>query len=120
LLTAVVYKTSNQVVTKSVAYQYDALGRRIGKSVDDNGNGTVDRRESYIYDGAGLLASAAGSIHISGPNGVMGQHGWVDQMVLSFIDADGNGSGAMTLASGPVRNFVSAQGVDILYDSQFH
>ena len=46
LLTGVIYKTSNNVVTKSVAYQYDALGRRIGKSVDDNGNGTVDRRES--------------------------------------------------------------------------
>ncbi|MBL8812157.1 MAG: hypothetical protein JNM43_18480 [Planctomycetaceae bacterium] len=46
-------------MTKSVAYQYDALGRRIGKSVDDNGNGTVDRRESYIYDGAGLLPSVS-------------------------------------------------------------
>lgn len=113
LLTAVVYKTSNNVVTKSVAYQYDALGRRIGKSVDDNGNGTVDRRESYIYDGAGLLSSFStgiggegarradegAAIHISGPNGVMGQHGWVDQMVLSFVDPDGDSSSPSQLAS---------------------
>jgi len=60
------------VVTKSVQYQYDALGRRIGKSVDDTGDGTMDRRESFIYDGAGLLADAAGSIHIAGPNGALG------------------------------------------------
>ncbi len=113
LLTGVIYKTSNNVVTKSVAYQYDALGRRIGKSVDDNGNGTVDRRESYLYDGAGLLSSfapsggeggrrpdegATSAIHISGPNGSLGQHGWTDQMILSFVDADGDGSGTSQLS----------------------
>ncbi|MBL8812218.1 MAG: hypothetical protein JNM43_18785 [Planctomycetaceae bacterium] len=57
LLTGVIYKTSNNVVTESLAYQYDAVGRRIGQSVDDNGNGTVDRRESDIDDAAGLLAT---------------------------------------------------------------
>ncbi|MEI7702694.1 MAG: RHS repeat-associated core domain-containing protein [Planctomycetia bacterium] len=108
VLYRLIYKTSNNVMTKSVAYQYDALGRRIGKSVDDNGNGTVDRRESYIYDGAGLLAtgerrgvnppSASSAIQISGPNGSLGQHGWTDQMILSFVDADGDGSGTSQLS----------------------
>ncbi|MCA9036774.1 MAG: hypothetical protein KDA91_16685 [Planctomycetaceae bacterium] len=74
-LTAVTYKDANSVVTKSVTYRYDALGRRIGKSVDETGDGIVDRSETYIYDGAGLLADASGSIHISGPNGETGQHG---------------------------------------------
>ena len=91
-LTAVTYKTATNVVTKSVQYQYDALGRRIGKSVDDNGNGTMDRRESFVYDGAGLLADAAGSIHIAGPNGALNQAGWTDQMILSFTDSDADGS----------------------------
>ena len=65
LLTGVIYKTSNNVVTKSVAYQYDALGRRIGKSVDDKGNGTVDRRESYIYDGAGEIGAEVGDYRVA-------------------------------------------------------
>ncbi|MEZ6041987.1 MAG: hypothetical protein R3C20_15905 [Planctomycetaceae bacterium] len=68
-LTALTYKDANNTVTKSVTYRYDALGRRIGKSVDETGDGIVDRSETYIYDGAGLLADALGSIHISGPNG---------------------------------------------------
>ncbi len=49
-LAAVTFKTSTNVVTKSVQYQNDALGRRIGKSVDDTGDGTMDRRESFFYD----------------------------------------------------------------------
>jgi len=52
----------------------------------------MDRRESFIYDGAGLLADAAGSIHIAGPNGALNQAGWTDQMIPSFTgqlyDAD--------------------------------
>ena len=113
-LTAVTYKDSNNTVTKSVTYGYDALGRRIGKSVDATGDGIVDRSETYIYDGAGLLADASGSIHISGPNGETGQHGWVDQMVLSFVDADGDGSGVATLAS---RNLYGAA-VDQIFASE--
>ncbi|MBL8812159.1 MAG: RHS repeat-associated core domain-containing protein, partial [Planctomycetaceae bacterium] len=37
-------------------------------------------------------------IHISGPNGSLGQHGWTDQMVLSFVDADGDGSATSQLS----------------------
>ena len=97
-LTAVTFKTATNVVTKSVQYQYDALGRRIGKSVDDTGDGTMDRKESFVYDGAGLLADSEGSIHIAGPNGVLNQAGWTDQLLFVFKDSDADGTAAMTLA----------------------
>jgi RHS repeat-associated protein len=86
-------------VTKSVEYQYDALGRRIGKSVDDNGDSTMDRRETFVYDGVGLLADATGSIHISGPNGALNQAGWTDQMLFQFTDADADSSNFSPLAT---------------------
>jgi RHS repeat-associated protein len=98
-LIAVVYKTYNNTVTKSVEYQYDALGRRIGKSVDDNGDSTMDRRETFVYDGAGLLADAAGSIHIGGPNGALNQAGWTDQLLFQFTDADADSSSFSPLAT---------------------
>ena len=86
-------------MTKSVQYQYDALGRRIGKSVDDTGDGIMDRRESFVYDGAGLLADAAGSIHIACPNGALNQAGWTDQLLFVFTDPDADGSSLSQLAS---------------------
>jgi RHS repeat-associated protein len=98
-LIAVVYKTYNNTVTKSVEYQYDALGRRIGKSVDDNGDSTMDRRETFVYDGAGLLADAAGSIHIGSPNGALNQAGWTDQLLFQFTDADADSSSFSPLAT---------------------
>ncbi|MCR9197400.1 MAG: hypothetical protein NXI04_02035 [Planctomycetaceae bacterium] len=113
LLMNVTYKDSLGVTTKSVDYQYDALGRRIGKSVDDDGDAIIDRGQSFIYDGAGLLASSAGAISISGPNGLLGQHGWVDDLILSFEDSDGAGSAPPSLASrllsGPIVDQFFAQ-----------
>lgn len=113
LLTEVTYSDSLGVTTKSVSYQYDALGRRIGKSVDDNGNGTIDRSQTFIYDGAGLLAASGGSIQISGPNGQLNQHGWVDDLVLVFEDTDGAGPQSSSLSSrflhGPAIDQVFAQ-----------
>ncbi len=41
-------------------YDYDGLGRRIGKAVDDNGNGTVDRGERYVYADCGKTDPATG------------------------------------------------------------
>ena len=52
--------------TKAVEYLYDGLGRRIGKSVDEDGDGFMDRSQTFVYDGAGLLAASGGSIQISG------------------------------------------------------
>ena len=110
-LIAVVYKTYNNTVTKSVAYQYDALGRRIGKSVDDNGDSTMDRREAFVYDGAGLLADAAGSIHIGGPNGALNQAGWTDQLLFQFTDADAD----WTSSSPVATRFFSGPAVDQIF-----
>ena len=101
------------VTTKSVSYQYDALGRRIGKSVDENANGTIDRSQTFIYDGVGLLAASGGSIQISGPNGQLNQHGWVDDLVLVFEDTDGAGPQSSSLSSrflhGPAIDQIFAQ-----------
>ena len=72
----------------------------------------MDRRESFIYDGAGLLADAAGSIHIAGPNGALNQAGWTDQMILSFTDSDADGSQSPVLTTrnlyGPVVDQIFA------------
>ena len=110
-LIAVVYKTYNNTVTKSVECQYDALGRRIGKSVDDNGDSTMDRRETLVYDGAGLLADAAGSIHIGGPNGALNQAGWTDQLLFQFTDADADGTSSSPIAT----RFFTGPAVDQIF-----
>ena len=113
LLTDVIYKDSLGATTKAVEYQYDGLGRRIGKSVDENGDGFMDRSQTFIYDGAGLLAASGGSIQISGPNGQLNQHGWVDDLVLVFDDSDGDGSASSILSSrllyGPAVDQLFAQ-----------
>lgn len=113
LLTNVTFKDSLGVTTKSVDYQYDALGRRIVKSVDNDGDATIDRGQSFVYDGAGLLAQSAGAIAIGGPNGVLGQHGWVDDLVLTFEDVDGSGTTQPALSSrllpGPMVDQLFAQ-----------
>ncbi|MGC1276306.1 MAG: hypothetical protein WBC44_21595 [Planctomycetaceae bacterium] len=41
--------------TKEVTYTYDAFDRRIAKDVDDNGDGTIDRSERFVYDGGDLV-----------------------------------------------------------------
>lgn len=99
LLALVSFKDSLGNLTKSVSYQYDALGRRIGKSVEEDGNGSIDRSQGFVYDGAGLLADSAGQIHIGGPNGELNHHGWVDDLVLVFEDEDGTGIQATELAA---------------------
>ncbi len=42
-LTKIEFFNSSSVLQKSVAYAYDALNRRVSKSVDENGNNTIDR-----------------------------------------------------------------------------
>jgi RHS repeat-associated protein len=51
-LTLITFKNSSNATTKRVGYEYDAFDRRVRKRVDDNGNGTWDRGEQYVYDGA--------------------------------------------------------------------
>ena len=59
-LVAVSFFTSTDTLTKKVEYDYDGLGRRIGKAVDDNGDGTIDRGERYVYDDSGKTDPATG------------------------------------------------------------
>jgi RHS repeat-associated protein len=58
--------------TKEVQYTYDVYDRLIHKSVDDYADGSIDRAESYVYDGDDVVASfdAAGSLthrYLHGP-----------------------------------------------------
>jgi RHS repeat-associated protein len=39
----------------TVAYSYDAFNRLIGKTVDDDGDENIDRREAYVYDGTNMV-----------------------------------------------------------------
>ncbi|MEM9701811.1 MAG: RHS repeat-associated core domain-containing protein, partial [Planctomycetota bacterium] len=52
-LTEIAFRAVGGALQKSVAYDYDAWGRRIGKAVDTDGDGTVDRGERYVWDGTG-------------------------------------------------------------------
>jgi RHS repeat-associated protein len=110
LLTDVITRDSLGAVTKTVSYRYDGLGRRIGKFVDDNGDTVIDRSETFIYDGAGLLSplprfggegqgEGVTAIRIPGVNGALGQYGWVDNVVLVYSDVDGSGPASSTLTS---------------------
>jgi YD repeat-containing protein len=107
LLTDVITRDGLGILTKTVSYRYDGLGRRIGKFVDDNGDTVIDRSETFIYDGAGLLSplprfggsEGAAAIRIQGVNGALGQYGWVDNAVLIYADADGSGPASSILTS---------------------
>ena len=67
-LTGIAFYTAAGGLTKTVAYAYDGWGRRIGKDVDADADGTVDRGERYVWDGAGGF-------------------GHVDDVVLTYDDA---------------------------------
>ena len=43
-------------------------------------------------------------IHIAGPNGALNQAGWTDQMILSFTDADADGSQSAELTASPATS----------------
>ena len=49
-LTAVTFRTSTGVKTKRVDYTYDALDNLIRRRIDDNGDGSIDRGEAFVYD----------------------------------------------------------------------
>lgn len=78
------YQSANDQV---VSYLYDAFDRKIGRDLDSDGNGTLDRRERYVYDGADVIAD--------------------------FVDPDGTGSAPMALAKrylhGPAVDQILAQ-----------
>ncbi len=84
-LTDVVFKTSGGTVTKKVQYQYDVFDRRLGKKIDATGDGTYETATYWVYDDAGKRD----------PN----TRTALDDIVLEFTDADGDGSGAATLTT---------------------
>ncbi|MBL8815478.1 MAG: RHS repeat protein, partial [Planctomyces sp.] len=84
-LTDVVFKNAGGTVTKKVQYQYDVFNRRIGKKVDSNGDSTYDTGTYWVYDDAGKRDPNTGTP--------------LDDIVLEFNDADGDGSGAATLST---------------------
>ncbi|RMG33641.1 MAG: hypothetical protein D6725_15370 [Planctomycetota bacterium] len=59
-LTKVTFKNLAGVITKVVASTYDALDRRNGKQVDDDGDGTFDRAYRFVYDHSGKPDPATG------------------------------------------------------------
>ena len=84
-LTDVVFKTSGGTVTKKVQYQYDVFDRRIGKKIDATGDGTYESATYWVYDDAGKRDSNTGTS--------------LDDIVLEFNDADGDGTGLATLTT---------------------
>ena len=98
-LTNLTFKDSQGAVTKTAEYTYDVSNRRIAKSVDENGDGSIDRAERYIYDRSGKSDPATGVP--------------LDDIVLIYEDADGDGPGPSTLGPrllhGPAADQVFAQ-----------
>jgi len=84
-LTDVAFFDDTDTLLKSVHYTYDAFDRLIAKSVDDDGDTTIDRGQSFVYDGTDivLVADETGSLtdrFLTGPD--------IDQIL-----AQENGSG---------------------------
>ena len=92
------FKTSGGTVTKKIQYQYDVFDRRIGKRIDADGNGAYESATYWVYDDAGKRDRNTGTS--------------LDDIILEFTDADGDGSGAATLTTrylhGPLFDQVLA------------
>ena len=72
-------------MTKKIQYQYDVFDRRIGKKIDADGNGTYESATYWVYDDAGKRDRNTRTS--------------LDDIVLEFTDADGDGSGTVTLST---------------------
>ena len=84
-LTDVVFKNASGTVTKKIQYKYDVFNRRIGRKMDATGDGTYETATYWVYDDAGKRDPNTGTP--------------LDDIVLEFTDADGDGSGAATLST---------------------
>ncbi len=97
-LTAITERASaTGPITARFEYTYDALNRRIAKSLDTNGDGTVDETTYFVNDGLRSDRDGAG-----------------DQVVLTLADPDGpTGSQAPTVAErylwGPAVDQILAE-----------
>ncbi len=103
-------------------YSYDPLGRRIGKSIDDDGAGpNTAVIESYVYDGSDIVLSVSGSaVNSSGAVTNRYLHGPAVDQILADEDSSGEVLWALTDHQGSVRDLVDNSGnVDnhITYDA---
>jgi RHS repeat-associated protein len=115
-LTDVTFKSSaTGPATKKVHYTYDALNRRIGKSVDTDGNGTLDQVDWYANRGLRTDRENAGDevmLRLGASGNVTGRylHGAsVDEILAEEnIASDGKREVLWTLADqqGSVRDIV--------------
>lgn len=83
-LTGITYRDGVGTITKTVVYTYDVWDRRILKEVDDNGDGSIDRSETFLYDEAHPSQHANGNL---------------TDIVLIYSDPDGAGSQPAALSS---------------------
>jgi RHS repeat-associated protein len=105
-LTAVRDFTPAGVMTATTTYTYDGDNNRLTRSVDVDGNGSVDQNQRYIIDNDHVTAvtNAAGAIQ----NRYL--HGPVVDEVLADIGATGNVNWALADHQNTVRDIASFNG----------
>jgi RHS repeat-associated protein len=109
------YATHGGAATGVFEYTYDVYGRRIGKDLDNDGDGTIDHSEYYIYDGTDIVlgfvdTDGAGTTESTA---LTERYLWgpaVDQLLAQdHVASDGTSTTSWTLTDhlGSVRNIVS-------------
>ena len=111
-LTKIEEQNNAGTVTKSIDYTYDVFGRRIGKSIDDDGAGAgATVNTEYIYDGDNIVLS----FDESGDLQNRYLHGPVIDMILAdeqvtSTSSDGHTLWPLTDHLGSVRDLVDNDG----------
>jgi RHS repeat-associated protein len=115
-LTSVITKDNSGIVTKSVAYTYDAYDRRIAKVIDSDGAGSDPAQtERMVYDGDNIALTFDGTgtqthRYLHGPR--------VDEILADETTTGVNW--ALTDNQGTVRDAIDSNGVvlnHLVYDS---
>jgi RHS repeat-associated protein len=102
----VVSKDASGHVTQDVRYTYDVDDQRIGKAVDANGDGQVDKGEQYVYAGGQLALVISGGVqerYLYGPG--------VDQPLA--VESFGSVHWLLADDQGTVRDVVDGAGAVI-------
>ncbi|WP_051036132.1 RHS repeat domain-containing protein [Stanieria cyanosphaera] len=96
-LTGVVTKDSGGNVIKQADYTYDVFDRRIGKSVDSNGDGVAEKVEKFVYDGdhIALVFDGEGNqierfFHGTGVDSVIAQENASGKVLWALTDNQGS------------------------------
>ncbi len=125
-LVSVIDRDSGGTIQEQFDYRYDAFDRRIGKDEDDDGNGTVDRSTTWVYDGEHIALEFTEE---SGSGGAELSHRYLHGPVVDMILADeqvattsANGDVYWPLTDhlGSVRDVIDNEGTvvnHVVYDS---